>query len=164
MDTSRDPLAVLRIEHEEIRDVLNKLNGYLKKTASAGSDEDRNNIINQLNEIISFMDKDLEVHFKREEEALFPVLGNYIGIETGPINVMIIEHNHCRDLYAGFKLKINGYQSNKDYKSIISAGTSLSQLLLEHEDKEDNILFNMAEMHLTQEEKREIMEKILAIK
>ncbi|MCL4428052.1 MAG: hemerythrin domain-containing protein [Deltaproteobacteria bacterium] len=164
MDASHDPLAALRIEHEEIRSVLNKLDGYLKKTTSAGSDEDRNNLINRLSEIIAFMDKDLEIHFKREEEALFPVLGNYIGIETGPINVMIIEHNHCRDLSTGFKSKINDYPSSKDYKSLIGVGSSLSQLLSEHEDKEDNILFNMAEMHLTPDEKRNIMEKILTIK
>ncbi len=164
MDASHDPLAVLRMEHEEIRDVLNKFEGYLKKTASAEKGEDRDNLINQLSEITAFMDKDLEIHFKREEEALFPVLGNYIGIETGPINVMIIEHNHCRDLSAAFKVKINNYLSDKDYKPLIGAGNSLSQLLSEHEDKEDNILFNMAEMHLTQDEKRNIMEKILTIK
>jgi hemerythrin-like domain-containing protein len=164
MDASHDPLAALRIEHEEIRHALNKLEGYLKKTASAESDEDRNNLINQLSGITAFMDKDMEIHFKREEEALFPVLGNYIGIETGPINVMLIEHNHCRDLSAGFKIKINNYLSDKNYKALIDAGNSLSQLLSEHEDKEDNILFNMAEMHLTQDEKRNIMEKILTIK
>ena len=163
MDANNDPLEALRMEHEEIRDVLNKFEGYLKKAASAESDEDRNNLINRLSEITAFMDKDLEIHFKREEEALFPVLGNYIGVETGPINVMLIEHNNCRDLSAGFKVKINGYRSDKNYKGLADAGNSLSRLLSEHEDKEDHILFNMAQMHLTQDEKRNIMEKILSI-
>ena len=163
MDASHDPLEALRAEHEEIRDVLNKFEGYLKKAASAKSDEDRNNLINRLSEITAFMDKDLEIHFKREEEALFPVLGNYIGVETGPINVMLIEHNNCRDLSAGFKVKINGYRSDKNYKGLADAGNSLSRLLSEHEDKEDHILFNMAQMHLTQDEKHNIMEKILSI-
>ncbi len=163
MDTNLDPLAALRNEHEEIRAVISKLKGYLKKITSASSDEVKNNLINQLNEISEFMNKDLETHFKREEDALFPVLGNYIGIETGPINVMIIEHNHCRDLSSGFKIKINSYPSDRDYKLLIGTGSSLGQLLSEHEDKEDNILFNMAEMHLTQDEKRDIAEKMQTI-
>jgi hemerythrin-like domain-containing protein len=164
MNENLDPLEALRAEHEEIRAVLNKLEGRLKKIASASPDEAGNNLASQLSEITAFMDKDLEIHFKREEEALFPVLGNYIGIETGPINVMLIEHNNCRDLYAGFKTKINGLTSGKDYKTLAGAGSSLGQLLSEHEDKEDHILFNMAEMHLTQDEKRGIMEKMQTIK
>ncbi len=163
MDANHDPLEALRMEHEGIRDVLNKFEGYLKKAAAAESDENGNNLINRLSEIAAFMDKDMEIHFKREEEALFPVLGNYIGVETGPINVMLIEHNHCRDLSADFKVKINGYRQDKDYKALADAGNSLSRLLSEHEDKEDHILFNMAQMHLTQDEKQNIMEKILSI-
>jgi len=163
MEASHDPLEALRTEHEEIRDVLNKFEGYLKKAATAQSDEDRNNLINRLSEITAFMDKDLETHFKREEEALFPVLGNYIGIETGPINVMLIEHNNCRDLSAGFKAKVNGYRSDKNHKALADAGNSLSRLLSEHEDKEDNILFRMADMHLSEDEKRGITEKMQTI-
>lgn len=163
MEASHDPLEALRTEHEEIRDVLNKFEGYLKKAATAQSDEDRDNLINRLSEITAFMDKDLEAHFKREEEALFPVLGNYIGIETGPINVMLIEHNNCRDLSAGFKAKVNGYRSDKNHKALADAGNSLSRLLSEHEDKEDNILFRMADMHLSEDEKRGITEKMQTI-
>jgi hemerythrin-like domain-containing protein len=163
MNANHDPLAALLIEHEEIRAVLNKLEGCLKKTGSASSGESVNSLINQLNEITAFMDKDLEIHFKREEEALFPVLGNYIGMETGPINVMLIEHRNCRGLSEDFKVKIANFSQGKDYKSLINAGNSFGQLLSEHEDKEDNILFRMAEMHLSQDEKRGIMEKMQTI-
>ncbi|MHB1697728.1 MAG: hemerythrin domain-containing protein [bacterium] len=163
MDANHGPLAALQIEHEEIRAVLNKLEGCLKKAGSASSGESVNSLINQLNEITSFMDKDLEIHFKREEDALFPVLGNYIGMETGPINVMLIEHKNCRDLSEDFKVKIANFSQSKDYKLLINAGNSFGLLLSEHEDKEDNILFRMAEMHLSQDEKRGIMEKMQAI-
>ena len=174
MDANHDPLEALRMEHEGIRDVLNKFEGYLKKAAAAESDENGNNLINTgavvtssyiANQTFDTMYQIMKRGWNEKQvEALFPVLGNYIGIETGPINVMIIEHNHCRDLSTGFKSKINDYPSSKDYKSLIGVGSSLSQLLSEHEDKEDNILFNMAEMHLTPDEKRNIMEKILTIK
>ncbi len=164
-DNDLNPLDALRSEHEEIRAVLNKLEGFLKKQSPAGKGgtngaaENENDLAAGLNEITAYFDKDLEAHFKREEEALFPVLGNYIGIETGPINVMIIEHNNCRELFNDFKKKIAG----KDYKPVVSAGNSLRQLLSEHEDKEDSILFHIAEMQLTKDEKRSIMEKMLTI-
>ena len=155
-DAELNPLDALREEHTEIRTALSKFENFLKKIPNGVTDS-------ELNEISEYLDKDVELHFKREEDALFPILGNYIGIETGPINVMLIEHNNCRDLSAGFKVKINGYRSDKNHKALADAGNSLSRLLSEHEDKEDHILFNMAQMHLTQDEKRNIMKKILEI-
>ncbi|MHB8231480.1 MAG: hemerythrin domain-containing protein [bacterium] len=164
MDTGLDPIMSLRSEHEIVRGVLNNLEGYLKKIGSGSSESLRNNLINQLNEITAFIDKDLEIHFKKEEDALFPVLGNYIGIETGPIHVMLIEHKNCRELSDLFKANINNYQSDKNYKAVISAGNSFASLLSEHIDKEDHILFNMADMHLSGDEKQSIMEKMRTIK
>ena len=163
-DVSLDPITVLRSEHEAVRAVLNNLEGYLKKIGSVSSDGLRNNLINQLNEITAFIDKDLETHFKKEEEALFPALGNYIGVETGPIHVMLIEHKHSRELSAEFKIKINNYPVGRDFKSIIEIGNSFDKLLSEHIGKEESILFNMADMQLSQEEKHGIMEKMRNIK
>ena len=161
MDTSIDPITALKSDHEAVRAVLNNLEGYLKKIGSVSSDGLKNNLINQLHEITAFIDKDLEIHFKKEEEALFPALGNYIGIETGPIHVMLIEHIHSRELSREFKAKINSYPAEKDYKSIIDLGNSFIRLLSEHIDKEENILFNMADMQLSRDEKHGIMEKML---
>ncbi|MFW0884819.1 hemerythrin domain-containing protein [Candidatus Acidulodesulfobacterium sp. H_13] len=164
MDTNLDPIMSLRSEHEAVRGVLNNLDGYLKKIGSSSSDNLRKNLINQLDEITSFIDKDLETHFRKEEEALFPVLGNYVGVETGPIHVMLIEHEQSRELSTEFKAKIGDYQTNGDYNTLIGAGNSFASLLSEHIDKEENILFNMASMHLSEDEKSDIMEKMRTIK
>ncbi|MCL4322556.1 MAG: hemerythrin domain-containing protein [Deltaproteobacteria bacterium] len=164
MDTNLDPIMSLRSDHEIVRGVLNNLSGYLKKIGGDSSDNLRKNLINQLNEITAFIDKDLEIHFKKEEEALFPVLGNYIGLETGPIHVMLIEHKHSRELSEDFKTSIKDYQTSGNYKAVVSAGNSFASLLSEHIDKEDHILFNMADMHLTATEKESIMEKMRTIK
>ncbi|MGC8555072.1 MAG: hemerythrin domain-containing protein [Candidatus Acidulodesulfobacterium sp.] len=151
-DTELNPLDALREEHTEMRTVLNKFENILKKIPAGVSDS-------ELNEISEYLNQDVELHFKREEDALFPVLGNYIGIETGPINVMLIEHNSCRELTGDLKKRIEG----KDYKSIASSGKTLIELLSEHEDKEDGILFQIAEMQLGQNEKQDIMKKLIEI-
>lgn len=164
MDTNLDPIMSLRSDHEVVKGVLSNLSGYLKKIGGSSSDNLRKNLINQLHEITDFIDRDLEIHFKKEEDALFPVLGNYIGIETGPIHVMLIEHKHSRELSNDFKTAISNYQSSNDYKVIISFGNSFISLLSEHIDKEDHILFNMADMHLSATEKESIMEKMRTIK
>ena len=108
--------------------------------------------------------EDLYYDVEKEEEALFPVLGNYIGTETGPVHIMLIEHKNSRELSSEFKLKINGYQQSKDFKAITDIGNSFIKLLSEHIDKEENILFNMADIQLSQNEKHGIMVKMLAIK
>ena len=151
-DSKLNPLDALREEHAEIRTVLSKFGNLLKKIPNGVTDS-------ELNEISEYLDKDIEVHFKREEDALFPVLGNYIGIETGPINVMLIEHNSCRELSKNFKKKIE----DKNIKLIASDGKALIELLSEHEDKEDGILFHIAEMQLGQDEKQDIMKKMITI-
>ena len=67
METSSiDPIAALKSDHEIVRSVLNNLEEYLKKIGKVSSEGLRNNLINQLNEITAFIDKDLEVHFKKE--------------------------------------------------------------------------------------------------
>lgn len=163
MDTL-DPIMSLRSDHEVVKGVLSNLEGYLKKIEGGSSDNLRKNLVNQLNEITAFIDKDLEIHFKKEEDALFPVLGNYIGIETGPIHVMLIEHKNSRELSNDFKTAISDYSTGGNYKNIISTGNSFASLLSEHIDKEDHILFNMADMHLSATEKESIMEKMRTIK
>jgi hemerythrin-like domain-containing protein len=151
-DIKLNPLEALREEHTEMRTALSKFENILKKIPAGVSDS-------ELNEISEYLNKDVEVHFKREEDALFPVLGNYIGIETGPINVMLIEHNSCRELTGDLRKRIEV----KDYKSAASAGKALIELLSEHEDKEDVILFQIAEMQLGNDEKQDIMKKMVTI-
>ncbi len=164
MDNSfLDPITILKSDHEAVRTVLNNLDGYLKKISKVSSDGLRNNLINQLNEITVFIDKDLEVHFKKEEDGLFPILGNYIGTETGPIHVMLLEHKQSRELSSEFKSKIKSYPYAKEYNSIVNIGNAFIKLLSEHIDKEEQILFNIADMQLSQEEKRGITEKFLTI-
>jgi hemerythrin-like domain-containing protein len=164
MDTNLDPIMSLRSDHEIVKGVLNNLEGYLKKIGGDLSDNLRKNLINQLNEITAFIDKDLEIHFKKEEEALFPLLENYGSLEAGIINVLLIEHKNSRELSENFKKRIGDYQTNGNYKAVVSGGSSFVFLLSGHIDKEDRILFNMADMRLTAAEKKDVMEKMRTIK
>ncbi len=162
-DSSLDPIAALKSDHAAVRTVLNNLDGYLKKISLVSSAGLRNNLINQLNEITAFIDKDLEMHFKKEENALFPVLGSHIGTETGPVHVMLIEHAQSRELSLEFKSKIKKYRDSGDYNSIVNIGYAFVKLLSEHIDKEEQILFNIADIQLSKEEKHGIMENFLII-
>ncbi len=166
MDADLDPVASLKDEHETVRRVLKDLYALLKELGSASPESRKNDLLARLDDITVFMDKDLEIHFKEEEDALFPVLGKYIGLETGPIHVMFIEHEHCRGLSAGFKAVIDDFRNAVDYdcRTIISAGNSFGALLSEHIDKEDHILFNMADMQLSPGEKQNISAKMETIK
>ena len=116
----------LRADHEKILAELDKLEanpaGYAK-------------------EFLHFTENFAEPHHHKEEEVLFPALEKKgIPNEGGPIGVMLMEHEikrgHVRDLAAG---------------KIEAAGNIIS-LLRDHINKENNILYPMAEQVLTAEE------------
>lgn len=161
MNASTNPIMSLRGDNEIARQAIEKLSNHLKKIYSGDPKSEVKGLINQLEEFIPAVEKYIKIQFKVEEEALFPVLGNYIGLETGPIHVMIIEHNNAKKLFEEFRKSIDDFDPvSNNYKNIISTGNSLIALLSEHVEKEDNILLNMADMHLSDEEKKSVMENI----
>lgn len=119
-------LEQLRSEHEEILAALDKLEadpkGYSK-------------------EFLEFTANFAEPHHHREEQVLFPALEQKgIPNEGGPIGVMLMEHemkrNFVKELAAGDT----------------EAAMKIVNLMRDHINKENNILYPMAEQALSQEE------------
>jgi len=93
--------------------------------------------------IQGFADK---LHHGKEEEILFKELGNYgFPADSGPVMVMLNEH----DLGRGLVKKLQemsekvGWDDN-DMRTVKEAGINYITLLRGHIDKEDKILFPMA--------------------
>lgn len=92
-----------------------------------------------------FVDK---CHHGKEEGLLFPLLEN-MGIrnEGGPIGVMLSEHNQGREYIRGMTNALEKIKSGKiDALSAFSDNAEkYIDLLRNHIEKENNILFNMAD-------------------
>ena len=145
--------SILSREHQVVL-------GKLRQLEDALSELD----LKVLEEVLRFMEGDLPLHRKKEEEVLFPALGRHIGTETGPIAVMLQEHeaelNHLRDLRAAVDdLKGGGDAGNR----VRGSARAILELLRAHIRKEDEILFPMAEQRLTPEEHAEVARSMAAI-
>lgn len=101
-------------------------------------------------------------HHGKEEEILFPAM-EAAGLpkEEGPVAVMLMEH----DMGRGFVRAMS--QARDDYKNgqaeamfqVIENGRNYIGLLREHIDKEDSILYPIAEMHIPEERQNELVEE-----
>jgi hemerythrin-like domain-containing protein len=105
---------------------------------------------------VVFVDK---CHHGKEEEFLFPALEEAgIPREGGPIGVMLTEHAAGRSWVSQMRQTLTGYKAGD-----LSAGEGFRQharhycgLLRQHIDKENNVLFVMAESRLPSAKQEEL--------
>jgi regulator of cell morphogenesis and NO signaling len=116
--------------------------------------------IQQLAEQESQFMRELEVHSEKEEQGLFPMLGRYIGTETGPIAVMEYEHSEAKRNLAEFERQVSQLKeplTTEQLQAITAPLVRGCQILFEHFMKEENVLFPMAEKMLQPQEKEELL-------
>ncbi len=148
MTNGKKPTEILREEHEDVLqklDALEEVIGHLDK---------KEEISAKLKELASFFSTDIWIHFTKEEEALFPEIEKFIPREGGPTGMMLIEHEELRNTNTELQPVIDEYlrdSDNLEAKGMIQGyGTHFIGVLRDHIDKENNILFMMADMHLDQ--------------
>ncbi|MCX6256413.1 MAG: hemerythrin domain-containing protein [Bacteroidia bacterium] len=145
----------LKDEHEGIKLMLN----IMEKIYTGIETGDELNIVH-FEKIIDFIrgfaDK---CHHGKEEDIFFPALVDHgIPNEGGPIAVMLYEHQvgrgHIKSLSNAFEEFKGGNKSA--ISNIISSSRNYVQLLRNHIEKENNILFMMADKVLNEEEQSKI--------
>ena len=148
MTGQKKPTEILKEEHGN---VLRKL-GALEEAISHLNRKEE--ISAELGELAAFFKTDFWIHFAKEEEALFPEIEKFIPRDSGPTGMMLIEHEELRSTNTEFQSAIEVYfrdADNLEAKGMIQRyGTHFIEFLRDHIDKEDNILFMMADMHLDQ--------------
>ncbi len=143
--TDKNPIDRLRKEHEEVLQILNELEKNMK-----------NRDIGLLEKNITSLDKEFSRHsLEKEEKVLFPEIEKFIPREGGPTGVMVMEHRELVNYIKSFKENIK----SRDFERMNKSGGNILSILRPHIDKENNILFMMAEMHLSSEQKKAISEK-----
>ena len=144
--------------------------GALEASArSIGSDargENGEEALRALEERVRSFVEALDLHSRREEEVLFPLMAQYIGRETGPIAVMEYEHEQAKRRLGGFLARmeeIDGSIEADVARPTAGEVAEAVQILSDHFRKEENVLFPMAERILSDEEKEQLLEGIRAI-
>jgi hemerythrin-like domain-containing protein len=154
-----DPIENLTLEHRAALEILDRLETLVAKDALDADDA------KILKTIDDFFAKELDIHLRKEEEALFPPLEAFLGREGGPIGVMLSEHEDLRSSFDRFKQGVKNPHEQPDSSdpSIQEISRHIIDVLRGHIHKEDNVLFRMAAMHLTQDDLTEIGKKFRSI-
>lgn len=140
-----NPMELLRKEHGNVLKLLDKLEKGIN-----------NKNFELLKGGISVLEKEFDKHsINKEERALFPEIEKFIPRDGGPTGIMVMEHKELVGLIGQFKEALN----EKNFEKLRGIGNSIFSVLRPHIDKENNILFMMADMHLDSRQKKAILEK-----
>ena len=83
---------------------------------------------------------DMAHHFKMEEEVLFPTLKS-AGGPAGPVHVMLMEHAQIKELLKQMAEAV----AQKNASSYGGLSETLLIVMQQHNHKEENILYGMAD-------------------
>lgn len=114
--------------------------------------------IQQIKDFSSFLEKEITLHFEIEEKALFPALGKLIGTDSGPVYVMLVEHEDLSPKFqelVELSRQLSGSKSEHK-KKIVQLSRYIINTLYNHAQKEDQILFPFAQSALTSQQGDEI--------
>lgn len=152
------PTEQLKAEHEGIKIML-KILDKICVSLEAGRKLNIEHFDKILDFLKIFVDK---CHHGKEEDLLFPAMEEAgVPREGGPIGVMLMEHNQGRSYIKGMSQAFDTYKKGdtKVLSAIVENGKSYITLLIQHIDKEDNILFPMADKVLTKNKQEELVEE-----
>lgn len=152
----------LKKEHEAIKVMLNILDKVCERLRSGEKIDPAH-----LNQILDFFRVFADrCHHGKEEELLFPALEEAgIPREGGPIGVMLGEHSLMRGYVQGFAEAVARYGAGEEKAAaeIVRYASDYGATLRQHIEKENSILFKMAEMQLSEAREKELVERFEAV-
>ena len=96
-------------------------------------------------ELFNKFSTDLEHHFTMEETIMFPAFEQRTGMTGGgPTQMMRMEHEQMRSVLTQLNTALN----NKDKNNFFGVSESLMMLMQQHNMKEEQMLYAMADSHL----------------
>ena len=152
------PIEDLKMEHEAVKITLRVLDSICKQAEKTNELANPEHLEQLIEFFATFVDR---CHHGKEEELLFPALEE-VGVsrEGGPIGVMLKEHQQGRDAVAKMKAALVRYQGGDRGAAgdFVQHARAYIALLNQHIDKENNVLFVLADKHLSEDKKTELWE------
>lgn len=151
-----NPIEELKTEHEAVRLTLKILNRMRLEIEEKGRVADPAHLELLFDFFSVFVDR---CHHGKEEELLFPAL-EAVGVsrQGGPIGVMLQEHQQGREHVVQMKKALAQYMDGRSAAAATLAehAKAYINLLSQHIDKENGVLFPIASRHLSSEKLAEL--------
>jgi hemerythrin-like domain-containing protein len=147
-----NPTDVLRDEHRVILNALGVLESAAGRLDAGGTLPD-----GWWDRALAWLRRFADAsHHAKEERALFPAMAKAgIPAEGGPIGVMLHEHEHGRALIRAM--------ADGDTPRRVVAAREYVRLLRQHIDKENQVLFPMADAVLDEREQEALVREFEAV-
>lgn len=115
--TSPDPIAILLSEHEAAYRLFDELDEAL--TALAPDQQPAvNRALDLTRGLLSFLQHDLELHIRKEEEPLFPRVKAALPADDRLIDEMVAEHDQIRLKGDEFRAALHAILSPDDHNAV----------------------------------------------
>ena len=154
-----DPIAQFMQEHDEALLKLSMLNKATRAIADHGYSDDA---YSKILLALEFIDDEVSVHNKSEEEALFPVLERYV---EGPTQLMRQDHKILKKEFVHLRkavVKVGKRKNDKKAgKELYDIAKHIVQLFVNHIHKENHILFPLVQKFLTRDALREVARRMV---
>ena len=155
------PLEELRHEHLLIRRMLDVLDVVRDEVNRAPADT-----TGSLRDAIRFFRGFAECHHSKEENGLFPVLSpKNATVANGPLRVLSSEHDAGRTMIQDIEAHLPGIEEGDldSQEAVARALTLYVRMLRKHIEKEEDILFPLAEVLIAGKDEDSIEEQFLKI-
>lgn len=152
------PIKDLKMEHDAVQLTLRILNKICQRIEKTEEIIDLRHADQLLEFFKVFVDK---CHHGKEEELLFPALEK-VGVSNkgGPIEVLLHEHQQGREYAQAMNAALAQYTKGDRtaVNGFVKTAREYINLLDQHIDKENNVLFPLAEKHLSESEQARLWE------
>ncbi len=148
---SKDPIAIFMAEHEEGLAHLKELGGYIRRVERG---EVTAEVLEGIRKATAFINKEVRAHNEKEEALLFPELEKVLA-PKGPTFVMREEHRRLWEVLEKVESTLERLERDKDravIDELVASAQFVVQLLREHINKEDSVLYPMAKQLLSAEQ------------
>ena len=161
-----NPLDVLRHEHDRAQERIALLRAAslclrLGSTTPGSAIWDKG--VDHLAKVLEFIDKDIALHFRREEDVLFPLLERHLAHEKSPMLLLLGEHDEFWALDAQLKDQLAQLRDCPPGEEIAARVQDLAgrleHMLQEHIRKENESLLPLAKGLISGPELDEFAEK-----
>ena len=146
-----DPIKDLTEEHEAVRltlHVLEKISIDIDRSGKIANGDHIDALFEFFRVFVA------KCHHGKEEKLLFPALEEVgVGKAGGPIGVMLDEHRQGRELVEAMTAAMTQYRQGEAAAAARFSETAKAyiDLLNRHIEKENNVLFSIAERHLSKD-------------
>ncbi|MBI4535078.1 MAG: hemerythrin domain-containing protein [Ignavibacteriae bacterium] len=154
-----DPIAQLMQEHDLALVHLAALNRETQSIAEKGFSREA---YERILSAVEFIEDEVSVHNKSEEEALFPVLERYV---EGPTKLMRDDHKVLKREFVRLRRAVNKVGKERKNKraaqDLATISKTIVQRFVNHIHKENHILFPLVQKFLTKDALREVARRML---